>query len=130
MKIRIYFLLGCLFAFIGFVGIFVPLLPTTPFLLLAAFCFQTGSPRLHAWLLGHPRWGPGIRDWQNHGVIGKRAKIMATLLMTVSLSYPLFFKVFALWLKGTAVFVCGMVLIFIWSRPSAAPVDRNLTSPL
>ena len=128
MKTRIYFLLGCFFTFVGFVGIFVPLLPTTPFLLLAAFCFQTGSPKLHGWLIRHPRWGAGIQDWQKHGVIRKKAKVMATLLMTLSLSYPIFFKTFSYWLKGIAIAVCALVLIFIWSRPSAQR-DQSSTFP-
>ena len=51
-------LAGTLALATGIVGIFLPLLPTTPFVLLAAFCFSRGSARLEAWLLAHPRWGP------------------------------------------------------------------------
>jgi uncharacterized membrane protein YbaN (DUF454 family) len=55
---------GALALATGVVGIFLPLLPTTPFVLLAAFCFARGSPRWEAWLLAHPRFGPLVRDWR------------------------------------------------------------------
>ncbi|MDF1776381.1 MAG: YbaN family protein [Rhizobiaceae bacterium] len=76
--LRLFCLLaGCLSVTAGFVGILLPLLPTTPFLLLAAFCFARGSKRLHDWLVGHPRLGPPIDDWQTHGAISRRARKLA-----------------------------------------------------
>ena len=68
----------------GIVGIFLPLLPTTPFVLLAAFCFSRGSARLEAWLLAHPRWGPLIRDWRVRHAMPLRAKQLAWVMMTLS----------------------------------------------
>lgn len=67
----------------GVVGIFLPLLPTTPFVLLAAFCFARGSPRWEAWLLGHPRFGPMVRDWRARRAIPLRAKQLAWTMMAV-----------------------------------------------
>jgi hypothetical protein len=61
----------------GLVGAVLPLLPTTPFLLLAAYSFARGSPSLHAWLIEHPRLGPVIEDWQRYGAIALRAKGVA-----------------------------------------------------
>ena len=66
---------------LGLVGVFLPLVPTTPFLLLAAFGFARSSPRLHAWLVEHPRHGAAIRDWHRHRAIGRRAKAAAALAM-------------------------------------------------
>jgi uncharacterized membrane protein YbaN (DUF454 family) len=73
---------------IGFVGIFVPLLPTTDFLLLALPCFARSSPRLEAWLLNNPRFGPGLRAWRKNGAVPRQAKIMAWTGMGVG--YVLF----------------------------------------
>ncbi|MEM1160041.1 MAG: YbaN family protein, partial [Pseudomonadota bacterium] len=58
---------------LGLLGAALPLLPTVPFMLLAAFCFARGSERFHRWLMNHPRFGPGIRDWQAHRAISRRA---------------------------------------------------------
>lgn len=73
---------------IGFVGLFVPLLPTTDFLLLALPCFARSSPRLERWLLDHPRFGPPLRAWKAHRAVPRHAKIAACIGM--SLGYGLF----------------------------------------
>jgi uncharacterized membrane protein YbaN (DUF454 family) len=68
---------------LGVIGIFVPLLPTTPFVLLAAFCFTRGSPRCEAWLLDHPKLGPIVRDWRTTRAIPWRAKLLAWAMMAI-----------------------------------------------
>jgi uncharacterized membrane protein YbaN (DUF454 family) len=70
---------------LGLVGIVLPLLPTTPFLLLAAFCFARSSPALHDWIVHHPRLGPPLRDWREHGAISRRARIAAVAMLTFAL---------------------------------------------
>ncbi|WP_413818569.1 YbaN family protein [Sphingobium sp.] len=75
--------LGVALAAIGFVGIFVPLLPTTDFLLLALPCFARSSPRLEAWLLNHPRYGPSLRAWRTERAVPRHAKIAACVGMAV-----------------------------------------------
>jgi hypothetical protein len=102
----------------GVAGIFLPLLPTTPFILLAAFCFSRSSERLHQWLLQHPRLGSLISDWEKNGVIQLKVKIIATLTMVLLVSYPLFFMGFHFILKWVVGLTIIGVLIFIWSRPS------------
>jgi uncharacterized membrane protein YbaN (DUF454 family) len=80
--------LGWLFVALAVVGAFLPVLPTTPFLLLAAACFARSSPRLEAWMLDHPKFGPSLRDWREKGAIPRKAKIAAVVMM--SASYAIF----------------------------------------
>src|SRR5690606_6797076 len=75
---RLYLVIGLSFVALGFVGAFLPVLPTTPFLLLAVACFARSSPRLERWLLNHPRFGGALRAWREHGAIPRTAKLMAT----------------------------------------------------
>lgn len=69
---------------LGAVGAVLPIMPTVPFLILAAFCFARSNPQLEARLLDHPHWGPPIRDWRERGAISRKAKWAATLGMTAS----------------------------------------------
>ena len=80
-------LLGALCLGLGVVGIFVPLLPTTPFLLLAAALWMHSSPRLHAWLLSHGRLGACIRDFRERRAIPLHAKILSVALLWTSMLY-------------------------------------------
>jgi len=73
---------------LGIIGALLPLMPTTIFLILAAGCFARSSPRLEAWLLDHPRFGPTLRAWRRDGAIGQRGKAMACGGMAIG--YTLF----------------------------------------
>ncbi|WP_372917316.1 YbaN family protein [Sandarakinorhabdus sp.] len=66
---------------LGIAGIVLPLVPTTPFVLLAAYCFARSSPRLHDWLITHRAFGPLIRNWEQHRAIAPRAKLLAVTSM-------------------------------------------------
>jgi uncharacterized membrane protein YbaN (DUF454 family) len=124
MKRAIWRATGLLLVGIGFVGIFVPLLPTVDFLLLALPCFARSSPRLEAWLLDHPRFGPALSAWQEHRAVPRHAKIMACLGM--SLSFALFLwhvrPGFA-WAAGLGVFMLFWA-VWIARRPEPRP-DRD-----
>ena len=108
---------GLLFLALGAVGIFLPLLPTTPFLLLAAACFSRSSRRMHAWLLQNRLFGPILREWEERGAIERRIKWFATILMVGLISYPLGFLAIPLSAKILAASSAFGVLVFIWSRP-------------
>ena len=75
MTRALYLVLGLGFTGLGIAGAFLPLLPTTVFLILAAGCFARSSPRLEAWILGHRRFGPLVRAWRENGAIPRKAKI-------------------------------------------------------
>ena len=75
--ILLYRALGVLFLGLGLVGVFVPLLPTTVFVLAAAYCFARSSPSLYAWLLQHPRFGPYIKNWEERRAMPRTAKRIA-----------------------------------------------------
>ena len=110
-------LFGLLSVSLGVIGIVVPLLPTVPFILLAAFCFARSSERLHAWLLTHPRFGPMIDDWNTRGAINPRVKRISTLSVVAvfALSYVMGLKPLILIIQAVTL---SAVMLFIWTRPS------------
>ncbi|GHF67738.1 YbaN family protein [Seohaeicola zhoushanensis] len=77
-------LAGILSLVLGVIGIVLPVLPTAPFVILAAFCFGKGSPRLRAWLMSHRQFGPMIADWEATGAIPRRVKLWACSVMVMS----------------------------------------------
>lgn len=110
--------LGLISLSLGIIGIFLPILPTTPFAILAAYFFSKSSVRLHTWLLNQKTLGPVIRDWEANGVIRLKAKVLATAMMTVLFSYTLVFVKVSLIIKGIVSLIGISVLTFIWTRPS------------
>lgn len=114
---------GLLAVACGIAGVVLPLVPTTPFLLLAAFCFARSSPRLHDWLVTHPRLGPPIADWNESGAISRGAKIAAGFVMAASLAASI-----GLGVGGGVVLlqaaVLALVAVFLFTRPEPAG-DRD-----
>lgn len=101
---------------LAIVGIFLPVLPTVPFVLLAAWAASLSSPRLSRWLDNHPLFGKPLNEWRRHGVVRRRAKWAATIAMAVSASASLVL-LRAHW--AALVMVAGMacVLVWLWRRP-------------
>lgn len=120
-----YFIVGWISLALGVLGIVLPLLPTTPFVLLSAFCFSKSSKRFHSWLLNHQVFGPLVKDWQRHGVIKLKAKILATVSMLLMVSISLYFvNIPAIYVFVILLMISG-VLVFIWTRPSQAITVRS-----
>jgi len=120
-RARIWRVLALAFATTGFVGAFVPGLPTTPFLLLAAACYSRGDPAARARLIAHPRYGPALKAWFEHGVVSRRAKVLAIAMMTASASLGIW--VGDLRLVSASIVVASIACVAIWLalRPERAP---------
>lgn len=113
----IWFTAGLLSLVLGIAGIALPLLPTTPFLILAAFLFSRSSPRFEAWLVDHRTFGPAIRDWRDNRAISTRAKKAATVAIAAAFALSV---VMALpgWVLAVQAITLSGVLAFIWTRNS------------
>ncbi len=98
------------------VGIFLPVLPTVPFLLLAAWAASLSSPRLSRWLDNHRLFGKPLNDWRRHGVVSRRAKWAATIMMSASAS-AMVFLVRPMWVPLTAIAIMTSVGAWLWLRP-------------
>jgi uncharacterized membrane protein YbaN (DUF454 family) len=101
---------------LGVIGIFVPGLPTTVFILLAGWAAARSSPRFSAWLESHETFGPMLRDWRERGAVSRRAKISATVVMTIS-SIILFLTTSLAWMAEAITAIMALVLMWLWRRP-------------
>lgn len=105
---------------LGIVGLFLPVLPTVPFILLSAWASARSSPRLLAWLEGHPVFGPMLTEWRRGGVVRRRAKWLATLTMGGSAVFMLL-TVPKRWIALLVIAVMACVLVWLWRRPEKVP---------
>lgn len=105
---------------VGVIGIFVPGLPTTVFLLIAAWGFSKSSERLQLWLWRHPKLGPPIRNWYGHRVIPPKAKLLAVGMMTLSVIYVAY-VVPSAWAWPVMGLVLAPVAVYVLTRASAPP---------
>ena len=103
---------------LGLLGVLLPLLPTTPFMILASICFARSSPRCHRWLLSRPHLGPAIQDWERGGAIRTRAKIWATLVLALVIGSTAVFAPVAFGVRLAVVGIGVAVAVFICSRPT------------
>ncbi|RUR59489.1 DUF454 domain-containing protein [Aeromonas veronii] len=113
--------LGWLAFATGIVGIVLPLLPTTPFMLLAAALFARSSPRFHRWLLTHPWFGLPIVDWQQYRGIRRQARRRAIIFILLTFSVSLA-VVPLLWVKGLLVIIMVILLTWLMRLPVLEPV--------
>ena len=116
--LRLGYLIGGSLSFgLGAIGLVLPLLPTTPFMLLAAFCFARSNPAWERRLLESRRFGPALQAWRAHGAVGRPAKIAATLLFATSIAIGLATLPFPWWLLP--ILAALLCLTWLWTRPEA-----------
>ena len=119
MRRQGYLVLGWVGVGLGVLGLFLPVMPTTVFILIAAWAFARSSPRLHQWLRGHPQFGEALLAWEDHRAMPRRAKRLALVMLAVS------YTITAFWLGPLAPgsIVAGLciaaVAIFIVRLPVA-----------
>jgi hypothetical protein len=115
---KLLIIVGFLSVGLGFLGIFLPLLPTTPLLLLAAFCFANSSERFHRWLLHNRLLGPYIRDYLEKGGVSLRAKITAISLIWISIGYCAAFLLENTYLRILLLVIAAAVSIYLLRLPT------------
>ncbi len=107
---------GWLCVGLGVIGIFLPLLPTTPFLLLAAWLFARSSERFHLWLLNHPRLGPMVRAWQGGEGLPRQVRRRVLIVLWLSMGLSMFI-VGKLWATLTLATIGTCVSIYLLRQP-------------
>lgn len=117
-KRLLYMAFGWAMFILGFIGAFLPVLPTTPLMILALWGFSNGSESVHNWLYNHPKFGPSLQQWDQHRVIPFKAKMTAVIMMSISASYLIFFSS-----APTIVIIISLGLmlfgiLYVLSKPS------------
>jgi hypothetical protein len=112
----LYFAAGIVLVGVGIAGYFLPVLPGTIWLILAAACFARSSPKFEAWLINHPRFGPSVVAWRQNGAIPRKAKFLAIGMMVISFTVLAFTHIpmLVLAIVGAILLACAL---FIASRP-------------
>lgn len=113
---------GWLMVAIGLVGVFIPLFPTTVFILIAFWAFSISSPRFRHWLFEHRWFGPPLRAWVTHRAIPKYAKVLSVASMAVSVTVIALFAAVSWIVPVIAAVISAPVALFIVSRPTAAKI--------
>lgn len=116
MKRILLIMVGWLCVVLATLGVVLPLLPTTPFLLLAAWCFARSSPRFHHWLLHRSWFGSYLRHWQAHRALPKGAKPKAVALIVTTFAISIYF-VPLFWVRILLVCMMFALLIMMWRLP-------------
>lgn len=118
LKSSLYLALGYLSFALGFIGIFLPILPTTPFMIVALWAFSKGSKKMHSWLLNHPKFGTSLQAWEQHRVIPIKAKLTAFVFILASATYILFFSNVPTYAVIMSVSTMACAITYVLTRPS------------
>jgi len=113
-----YFAFGFFCTALGIIGAFLPVMPTTIFLILALWAFAKSCPHMESWLLTHPQFGEGLRNWQNHNVVPKKAKILMTIMMVASLALTTYIYLDKPLIPGITGVLMLAVCCYVYRLPS------------
>lgn len=116
----LFLVLGWLFFALGIIGILLPVMPTAPFILLAAGCWARSSRRFHFWLINHKYFGKFVRDWENNHAVPLYAKLLASIMLAIS-TIMLFYRLPAdiLWIAWIVAAVGSGVIVYLFRLPNA-----------
>jgi len=120
MKKSILLGIGWLCVGLGFVGVFVPGIPTTIFLIIALWAFARSSKKFHTWLLNHKRFGPILHNWQTHKVVPHRAKVLMVILQ-ISAVILIHYSINNVFITFGLALLLGFVAWYVILLPSKAP---------
>lgn len=120
LRIVVWRTVAILALLLGVIGLMLPIMPTVPFLLVAAWAGGKGWPALEAKLLAHPKYGPQIVAWRKHGVVKRQPKVIASVMMSGS-AIMLAFSPVHLGLKLSVIGIMATVAVWLWLRPEVAP---------
>jgi len=128
-KIKKYLLmsLGVVFVILGMIGVLLPLLPTTPFLLLALACFANSSPQFHKALLNNRWFGPGLQQWEENRSIARASKIKAMMLIVVTFAVSIGILHDRVQLQIGLFLMASILLLFIWRLKETEAISINNT---
>jgi hypothetical protein len=117
-KVLMFKTIGIVFVGLAILGVILPILPTTPFLLVAAACFAKSSPKMQRWLLTNKIFGPMINDWQQHRSIPKKAKYIALSSIVLSVAWSAY-MLKSIWLTLLIIALVIGPFIFLWRLPES-----------
>ena len=118
-KNYLFIILGTFFLILGIIGILLPILPTTPFLILTAFFYSRSSEKFHNWLMNHKWFGPPVHDWNERGAISTKIKIISTTMILISSTFVFFRESIPFWAKIAYGLTIASVITFMWTRPNS-----------
>lgn len=113
------FFLGIVSLILGIIGVALPVLPTTPFILLSAFCFSKSSDRFYRWLISIPTFGKSIQDWNEKGSVNRKAKILCLISIISVITYFCFYSDMIFYAKIILPSTLIPVLLYVLTRPEA-----------
>jgi len=108
----------------AFVGIFLPGIPTTPFLIVALWAFARTSKKFHSWLLNHKRFGPILTNWESHKVVPRKAKILMVILQIIAVIL-FHYSIQNIYLTIGLIIILVIVARYVLSLPSTVPVNAR-----